>query len=255
MGFPVTSQPKWAVLADSVMGTSHRQRNVVCQDALRWQVFGPTAEHLVVVVADGAGSASHSDRGATVVCDEFVRRIVSRSTDAPFREEEMVAMFDDIRNTVVAEADQAGIRPREFACTVLVAVVGPWSSVFAQLGDGVIVYGAHRDYRVAFWPEPAEYANATDFLTDEHFRKAIQIVTTDEPVNELAVLTDGLQRLALDFATRSPFADFFRPFFERVRTEADLESLAGPFREFLDSSRVNARTDDDKTLVLATRRP
>ena len=33
-----------------------------------------------------------------------------------------------------------------------------------------------------------------------------------------------------------------------------LETLAEPFRAFLDSPRVNGRTDDDKTLLLAVRR-
>ena len=75
-----------------------------------------------------------------------------------------------------------------------------------------------------------------------------------ESVSELAVFTDGLQRLALDFTTRQPYGAFFRPFFERLRTEPEPETLLEPLREFLDSPRVNDRTDDDKTLVLALSR-
>jgi hypothetical protein len=68
-------------------------------------------------------------------------------------------------------------------------------------------------------------------------------------------LTDGLQRLALDFTARTPHLPFFQPLFAALRAAPDVESLAGPFREFLDSQRINERTDDDKTLVLAISRP
>ena len=65
----------WTVLGDSVIGTSHRTRSTPCQDAFRIATFGPSAEWLVVAVADGAGSASRSEVGATMACDEFARRV------------------------------------------------------------------------------------------------------------------------------------------------------------------------------------
>ena len=69
------------------------------------------------------------------------------------------------------------------------------------------------------------------------------------------MFTDGLQRLALDFAGHTPHHGFFGPLFEQLRAVNDSESLVEPFRCFLDSDRVNQRTDDDKTLVLAVRKP
>jgi hypothetical protein len=41
--------------------------------------------------------------------------------------------------------------------------------------------------------------------------------------------------------------------FKALRSTDDYGALAGPLRAFLDSPQVNARTDDDKTLILATR--
>jgi hypothetical protein len=105
------------------------------------------------------------------------------------------------------------------------------------------------------WPEPAEYANATDFLTDASFPASMQFETVTESIAEVAAFTDGLQRVALDFTTRTAYLAFFRPLFNEIRTATDTELLAEPFRRFLDSDRVNERTDDDKTLVLAVRHP
>ena len=71
----------------------------------------------------------------------------------------------------------------------------------------------------------------------------------------MALLTDGLQGLALRFASREAHGPFFEPMFARLRREArrGLDGLHGELARFLDSPAVNQRTDDDKTLVLATR--
>jgi hypothetical protein len=244
----------WSTLGDSVAGTSHRARCVPCQDAFRFCTFGPAAEWLVIAAADGAGSASHSEVGATAACDEFVRRVAELDPERLLTRDGMVPVFSDVRAALFGAAERLGVRPREVACTALLAVVGPTSAAFAQLGDGAIVIGQGQDYRTIFWPEPAEYANATDFLTDESFPAALRFESVMDSIIEVAALTDGLQRVALDYAARTAYAGFFRPLFNELRSATDLESLTEPFRQFLDSDRVNERTDDDKTLVLAVRR-
>ena len=243
----------WVALGDSVSGTAHRSRNVPCQDAFRYRIFGAMADFLLIVAADGAGSASHSEVGATIACDEFVRRVQAIEPETLFTYNGITELFAIVRVALVAEAERLSVLPRELACTVLLTVVGPTSAVFAQIGDGAIVIGQGQDYRVIFWPEPAEYVNATDFLTDESIDKLIRFEVVTESICEVAALTDGLQRVALDFADRTAYSGFFRPLFHKLRTTADLESLAEPFHNFLDSDRVNERSDDDKTLVLAVR--
>ena len=47
----------------------------------------------------------------------------------------------------------------------------------------------------------------------------------------------------------------YDPMFASLRQAASPEELEGPLRQFLDSRPVNDRTDDDKTLMLATHRP
>src|SRR5947209_1812602 len=105
----------WATLGDSVAGTSHRTRNVVCQDAFRVRAFGSMAKWLVIAVADGAGSASHSQDGATVVCCEFVRRVEALDFDTPdpmlFTRDGMTALFTDVRTALFAEAERLNVRP------------------------------------------------------------------------------------------------------------------------------------------------
>lgn len=246
---------KWAILGESRVGTSHLGRNTPCQDVCRFELYGPNSEWLVVAVSDGAGSAAMSEVGARMTCDRFVQRIVDSTPEFEASKANMIELFSTVRDEIIAEAERLGTKPRELACTAMLAVIGPDSAAFAQLGDGAIIVGRGEETRTVFWPEPSEYANATDFLTDDSFRDRVHYDSLSGSVHEIAMLTDGLQRLALDFSTQKPHQAFFRPFFERLRTTVETETLIEPLRSFLDSPRVNERTDDDKTLVLAVRLP
>jgi hypothetical protein len=245
----------WITLGESVTGTSHGTGNIACQDAFRFRAFGSAGEWLVIAAADGAGSASHAEAGSKLACDEFVHRVGTVEPDGLFTREGMTALFTEVRTALLVEAESLKVRPRELACTALLAVIGPASAVFGQIGDGVIVRGHAQDYQVVFWPEPAEYANATDFLTDDSFGDLIRFEIVYEPIEEVAALTDGLQRLALNFSARTAHLAFFQPLFNTLRTATNPEFLVEPFRSFLDSREVNGRTDDDKTLVRAIRQP
>ena len=124
----------WTALGESVAGTSHRSRNVPCQDAFRFCTFGSTGEWLVIAAADGAGSASHSEIGATVACDEFVRRVEALDPERLFTRDGMTALFTEVGMLCWPKRNVLNVRPRELACTALLAVVGPASAAFAQLG-------------------------------------------------------------------------------------------------------------------------
>src|SRR5207253_127084 len=108
--------------------------------------------------------------------------------------------------------------------------------------------------KTVFWPQSGEYANTTFFLTGQDFEERLAFCVLAQKVEELALFTDGLQPLALHYASRSVHAPFFDPMFKRLHSAPDVTSLEGPLQEFLRSKAVNERTDDDKTLILATRR-
>ena len=246
---------QWSVLGESVAGTSHAAGGTPCQDAFRFRTIGIGAKKLAIVAADGAGSASHSEAGATLVCDEIIRRLEAESTDDPMTREQMLDLLANVRAILIREAQLLNVAPRELACTVLIAITGPDRATFAQIGDGTIVIREEDRLETVFWPEPTEYVNTTDFLTDDWYADRLQFATRESSICEMAVMTDGLQRLALDFAAHKPHDGFFQPFFDALRANGDPEALSNPFRQFLDSARVNERTDDDKTLIVAVRLP
>jgi hypothetical protein len=248
----------WRILAQSVAGTSHSARGAPCQDAHATEVVISAAEPaLVVAVADGAGSARFAEVGAAEACRVLIaeaRAELSGGTGVEhLSRDKLVRWLLTARSEIKRLADERGVRPRELACTAILAVIGARGASFAQVGDGAIVVPDEKGYGVVFWPAPAEYANVTDFLTDDGIEDRIVAECLPSRIDELAVFSDGLQRLALDYSSRRGHSGFFGPLFATIRDHPEPEQLVESLRGFLDSPQVNARTDDDKTLILATR--
>ena len=249
----------WKLLAGSAAGTSHERRGEPCQDyAHALLVEGGAAPALVVACADGAGSASQAGLGARLACLTFVRLASAALRDGlpitAIDSGHVLGWHERIRGQLSLEACLRNLDVRDFACTLLTAVVGDGAAVFSQIGDGAIVYREAGAWKTAFWPQAGEYANTTFFLTGEDFAEKLAFLALGQQVEELALFTDGLQPIALHYASRTVHAPFFDPMFETLRGCPAVEQLEGPFRQFLSSKPVNDRTDDDKSLVLATRR-
>lgn len=249
----------WKLLCQSVLGTSHERSGLPCQDyctAASVPLAGGPA--LVLVCADGAGSAEHSDVGSRLACETLVGTIAEWLHEAgslPLSLESQATQW--VRPTheaLVAEAGRLAVDPRQLSCTLLFAVLGPDGAAFGQIGDGAIVARVGDRYEHVLWPRSGEYANTTFFVTDPKFETHLECVWCAAPLDEVALFTDGLQTLALDFKRRQAHGPFFAPMFRALCEAAEPELLLGALVDFLRSPAIAERTDDDKTLILATRR-
>lgn len=252
----------WRHVSASVIGTSHERAGGVCQDSNACSVLPnlPDGDVLIAVVADGAGSASRAEQGAAMACRSIttsVVRFLGERQLAEIGRQEVENWIELFRGEVSEVAAEANLGARDFACTLLSAIVGACRAVFFQVGDGSIVVSDSEEqtYGHVFWPDRGEYENTTFFATDDEFSRNLQFENVGRKVLEVAMFSDGLQRLALDFSKAMPHEAFFRGLFPSVRTAQPdgIEQLSRSLHEFLASARVNERTDDDKTLVLATR--
>jgi hypothetical protein len=240
-----------------VTGTSHLKAGLPCQDRLACTLLSDGT--LVAVMADGAGSASAGELGAEIAVDTVVTQIhrffdEGRSDlEAMLREAAAQA-----REAISSEALKQGMVPRSFASTLLALVVTPNGGGALQIGDGLIVVSDGVDgWSWVFWPQRGEYANTTYFLTDDDALERIQVETFPGTITDAALMTDGLEPLALHYASKAVhdpfFSGMFRPLLQ-ADGEAEIGQLSASLEQFLSSERVGARTDDDVSLILATRR-
>lgn len=255
----------WRCIAASSIGTSHLRAGLPCQDAAECRLVSARGGDpaLVAVVSDGAGSAPESEEGSRLACstlsDAILKLLLSGGTSRDVTRGFAQSTIKDFQREVSLRADGKGLALRDFACTLLLAVMDDDGAAFLQIGDGAIVVGPRQEpdqYCWVFWPQRGEYENQTNFATDPEAPDRLDHEVIEAPIDEVALLSDGLQRLALHYQSQTVHAPFFRPMFAPLRMAPIGFStpLSLSLARFLGSQPVNERTDDDKTLILATRR-
>ena len=246
----------WRYVSASARGTSHQRSNTPCQDySTAIELTGESL--LLLVCSDGAGSGSRSEMGSEIACRTLVdvvtefTRLGGRIGDVT--RETAVEWLHAIRTKIDTQASALCLTPRDLACTLIGALIARDSAAFIQVGDGAaIAVSGSNCYRIVFWPDQGEYANTTYFVTGPDATDRLRIEVWPEPLTDVALLTDGLQHVALHYDSRSPHAPFFAPMFAKLRAEEDWQGLRDSLVAFLGSEAVSKRTDDDCTLVLAS---
>jgi hypothetical protein len=214
---------------------------------------------LIAVVADGAGTADLAHIGAEIAVST-VSSVAQLGVHAGRRDYEEILREGATlaRQRLVEAAAERKADPRDLACTLLAVIVAPIGGGALQIGDGVIVIAEQPlAWRWLFWPQKGEYANTTFFLSDEKSLAKAEVAPLPDEVQDVALMSDGLEPLALQFATRKAHEPFFRTVLAPLHAaEAKGESpqLSSGLSTLLASPAVRSRTDDDASLVIATRR-
>ena len=252
----------WRHVAQSLQGPSHQSDGTPCQDSHLVRVLSSAAgdsdapQTIIACVADGAGSAKFSDIGSALVCEAIVddaeAHLEAHGNFNTLQLDTVLGWCESTREKIRSAADSRGCQPRDMATTLCAAILTPHGSIFFQIGDGAITVGNNGVYGVVFWPQSGEYANVTNFVTSDRFRNEIEFQATTSRFTEIALFTDGIERLALNFEQQTPHLPFFQPLFHAVRSSGEENNLESDLGHFLQSDSVNNRSDDDKTLVLAT---
>lgn len=247
----------WRWVGAAVLGTAHRRAGLPCQDRFVCRAMPDGA--LLIVVADGAGSAAYAEEGAALAVQHLADHLTVALTQGVSHRIQawqtvIRQAFAAAQGAIADQATQSSRATREYATTTTLLVATEQWTIGAAIGDGaLVVQGQYGGLISLCPPQRGEYANTTYFLTQPDMLSRLTIAILPQPVSAVAVLTDGLLPLALNLAHNQPFAPFFQPLFAFVETSTDQTAAQTQLAEFLDSPRVNARTDDDKTLVLARR--
>jgi hypothetical protein len=253
----------WRIATASVIGTSHTKTGQPCQDSARVRLVNtPSGSILVSAVSDGAGSAAHSEIGsraavttATYLIENFLQ---AGGTIDSIQKETVLSWLAQIQSVIVNFAVECSAPAREFACTLLVAIIGPERAAFFQVGDGamVVLEAGDEGWSYIFWPQHGEYINSTNFVTSADAAEVMEFASVSRRIESFSSFSDGIESLVLHYATKTVHDSFFNAMIVPVQqgqAEGIDESLSESLTKYLSSDRVCERTDDDKSLVLATR--
>lgn len=250
----------WKYIYSSVKGSSHEATNMPKQDNCKSCVLMINGkDYLVSTMADGAGSAKHSDLSSKFICKLFVRKTkqwLETNKLEDLTREIIVDWFTYFQKVMKRAVKICKLEStRDFATTLLFSVLSEDYNIFVQIGDGIIAVGDNDNFECVFLPQNGEFINTTHFATESTAINLFMFKTTNEPIKRIAMHTDGIEQIALDFKAQKPFIPFFTPFFnavEKLENSGYSETLSKQLELFLQSDRVNKKTDDDKTLFLAS---
>src|SRR5579862_4411090 len=132
---------RWTWAAATCRGVSHKRTNLRLQDAFKCSVGAGSQEPIIVVVSDGAGTASYGGQGASLIC-----RSISASAHQHFEAhtslpsaEALEGWVDAARDRIGAIAARRELSPRDFAATLIVVLSDGLGSITLHVGDGCAV--------------------------------------------------------------------------------------------------------------------
>ena len=252
----------WSVTSARVTGTSHQKTGTPCQDDGLWRTI-PGSGDLVLVVSDGAGSGRLTqDASAAAVrsCSYALENWVAKNRTLTLHGLKCAAnqAADDVYDLCRrAQAARPGeIQLRDFACTLVLVVLSGSKLRMLQIGDGAVVVETEQGFRCLTPPFDREFANETEFLvTPQALANPFTLELDASGLKGVAVMSDGVQNIGLEYPNNTPHPGLFRPLFHAVaagRTRPQTER-DDALNRFLGQDFISESNDDDKTLILAIR--
>ena len=228
----------WKSVGRAVQGRGHVQQGIPCQDSTYTACINGT---YVIALADGAGSAKHSEWGAS-----FVTKCVSEALciefDDFFSQDDTILvrenLIDRILGGLFSVAQRKGCDVKDLASTLLAVAVKGDRMMMVHLGDGVIGYYDGDNLKVASKPDNGEYNNSTYFTT------------TEGAVNHLR-LTKGRLGSAKGFIL---FSDGAEPSFYDYKNNAISQGLSPVFEDLQNSDVDDVGSDLEESLEVIKNR-
>ncbi|QNE14846.1 PP2C family serine/threonine-protein phosphatase [Pseudarthrobacter sp. NBSH8] len=149
----------------------------------------------VLCLADGAGSATHSQFGAQAVVDEGCVVLVEQFAEYAASNDGIqvkVDLLGRLAAKVAAVAERHNVPPDDLASTFLCVAVSGDKFLGAHVGDGVVGYLKHGDLRVISGPDNAEFANQTTFVTSARALESMRLFRGSlDGVSGFILMSDG----------------------------------------------------------------
>ncbi|CAA9380427.1 MAG: hypothetical protein AVDCRST_MAG74-453 [uncultured Pyrinomonadaceae bacterium] len=254
---------KWRYARASVIGLAHLNQQTECQDRLACRAIETKAdgEVLIAAIADGAGSTTDGQTGAEIACEFFANQVEdflkSSNASVSSLNEDFGKRWIEFFQARIAEIARENKKEmRDYASTLVAAVIGKTGAAFYQVGDGGAVYsadGKSESYRFAVEPNESEYVNMTEFLTDDAAADSLRFRFIESAIEDLILFSDGIFAVAVNYQTNQPHEPFLMPMIAPLRSGTAANNLNEKLEKFLASPKLNEKTDDDKTIILASR--
>jgi len=276
------SSSDWAIAYSSVLGNSHIQENLPCQDACLVEFENGYG---IAVVSDGAGTCPNSHIGSKLACTfahYHFRQLIAKHKLFENRQMPLKQEWDDIafeaffnvKSDLANFSIQENINFKSLSCTLICTIFSPYGLLVAHIGDGRGGYLKDNKWHSMFTPFRGEFANETVFVTSEIWEvglveKYIPTHIIEYPVDAFCLLSDGCEKASFEvnlydkenevyFDPNLPFPNFFNPNVEALKKLKKEGKTQDEINELWSNFLTNGNDKfiletDDKTMILAIR--
>lgn len=247
----------------SIQGSSHVRNDVQCQDSfVTWE--SDTAG--CIVVCDGAGSPKYrrSREGAEILSKHVAEgfRIEQKSANTRSEDGARAIVHKAITLAYGAmkkfnEANEGDLTPKDFSCTLVGVFWNNDGHVAFHIGDGLAVIGLIQSDNgkpipiSLSHPKNGEFSDQTFFFPTYETDLQIQV---GGPIQFACVMSDGVQELMYSPQKRTIHKGFMEPVLIWMR-DGNAKYVQSKLLNGIYNENANAKSDDDKTMVIWTRKP
>ncbi len=236
---------QWLMGAESAIGYPHK---LALEDAY---AYHQRRDGFYGVIADGAGSAKQASFAAQWVVKEGMDLLEDSFQGLSSASFSKIAThcLENLQQGLRLEAKISGLPLDDYGCTVLLFLMKKGALFLVQVGDGFVVTGWKGSYMLKLLGPKGQHVNETNFLTDSTLK--VQTLVIEEPLDFLAIGTDGLESVGIERKEKRAFEGFFKPFDTYLASGPTSDDIQNELRAFLTSPALLERSRDDKTLFIA----
>ncbi len=237
---------KTRVIAASVAGMLHINKNLPCQDYFSYQ----KGKNLVAVISDGAGSAKYGKIGAKIICET----ICDMLKNSPFQdiEKKIETAILSARNKLILHRKNISKSEQEisnFAATMLGMIYHKNKGLFFHIGDGAgIAINKNNDTFVISRPENGNFSCETYFYTQNEWMNNLRLTTFDN-VSTVFLMSDGVTGFSFSSDFLQIEHNFIDPIDKFLKTTTSKTKAIKALRNTLNAPKAQRINSDDKTLA------
>lgn len=238
------------VLSVSIRGALHKAKDLPCQD---YCCAKHTANKLVAVVSDGAGSARYSKTGAKLICETLCNLLIKSKYENI--QQEVIKAIEITRQKLIIHRlnktkNTAGLN--NFAATVVGVFYHKGKGIFFHIGDGAGIAFKQNEYDTLIISEPENgaFSCETYFYTMDNWQEALRF-TSFENADRIMLMTDGVTGFVFSDDFYKIRQNFLIPIVQYLENESQKKSAVRALENTLNDERAQHLNADDKTILWA----
>lgn len=241
---------KIKVIAATIQGPLHSNKNLPCQDYCRHATAG---KNFVAVVSDGAGSAKFGKIGARIACDtliDLLKNCAFENVKESIRHAIEIARAKVLRHRLNKTHCAKGMM--DFSATIVGVVYAQNKGIFFHIGDGaaLAICESDIDNFVASPPSNGSFSCETFFYTQDNWLENLRF-TAFEKADALFLMSDGLTNFSFSADFRNIEKQFILPIHNFFMQEKSTVKAQRALANTLNTDKARRLNSDDKTLLWA----